>query len=370
MGAPSPQVLIVGAGPSGLAAALFLTRRGVPVRIIDAAAGPTTTSKALAVNPRTLELLEDTGVADRIRAEGQRVEAVRISRNGRVAATLRPRWQRIAPDRPMTALPQARTEALLAETLAALGVTIDRPLALTGLSQDANAVHATLSSGETVSVPLLLGADGAHSAVRHALNLSFEGDSSPTLWNLMDVEGPPAEAHTARVDLQPAGPVVILPLSPGVFRLIGFGGDLLNRLPADFTPGRVLWESTFKVSHRLAPAMAVGRVALAGDAAHIHSPVGGRGMNLGIEDAFVFAACAADALAGQSGRLEDYTRLRHPIDAAWVRTARTMTGRIETPGLLGALALRFAPPLLARLPFVVDAAIGRAMGLDHPVRVR
>ncbi len=367
---PSPQVLIVGAGPSGLAAALFLSRRGVSVRIVDAAARATTTSKALAVNPRTLELLEQTGVSDCIRAEGLRVDAIQYARDGRLAATLRPRWDRIAPGRPMTALPQARTEALLAEALVERGIAVERLVALTGLTQDADAVRATLSTGETVTTALLLGADGAHSAVRHALDLPFDGDASPEPWDLMDVELPDADPHTGRIDLQPAGPVVVLPLAPGVFRLIGFGGDLLNRLPAGWRPGRVIWESTFKVSHRIVPTMAVGRVALAGDAAHIHSPVGGRGMNLGIEDAFVFAACAADALAGQPSRLDDYSRLRLPVDGAWVKTSRAMTQALANPAPMSRLLFRFAPPLLARAPFLIDAAIARAMGLDHPVRVR
>lgn len=369
MSAP-PQVLIVGAGPSGLAATLFLTRRGVSVRVIDAADQPTTTSKALAVNPRTLELLADTGVSDRIRAEGVTVEAIRIASAGRVTATLRPRWERFAPGRPMTALPQARTEALLTEALADLGVTVERPVALNTLSQDTNAVHATLSTGETITTALLLGADGAHSAVRHALGLPFEGDTSLAPWSLIDLDIANAPTNEGRIEFSAEGPVVALPLSPGRFRLIGFGGDLITRLPATWTPGVVHWRSEFRVSHRIVPTMAVGRVALAGDAAHIHSPVGGRGMNLGIEDAYVFAACAADALVGQTGRLADYDRLRHPVDAAWVRTARRLNETIRDPGPVGSPMLRFAPPILSTFPGLVDAAIRQALGLDHPTRVR
>lgn len=319
MSVPPVQVLIAGAGPTGLAAALFLARRGVAVRLVDAAAGPTTTSKALAVNPRTLELLKDAGVADRILSEGRRITTIRFANEGRITATLRPNWDRVAPGRPMTVLPQARTEALLAEALADLGVRPEYDTGLTGLSQTAGAVSAALSPGETVAASLMLGADGAHSATRHALGLGFPGDASDRPWHLMDVRIEGAPRDEARIEIQRAGPLIVLPFADGVFRIIGFGADLLPRLPHGWTAGSVLWRSEFKVSHRMVPAMAVGRIALAGDAAHIHSPIGGRGMNLGIEDAFVFAACAADALQGDLTRLADYARLRHAVDSAWGR---------------------------------------------------
>lgn len=367
---PSAQVLIVGAGPTGLAAALFLTRAGVPVRIIDAAAEPTTTSKALAVNPRTLELLEPTGVSARVREQGQAVTAIRIAREGRITATFRPRWDRIAPGRPMTILPQARTEALLADALAEFDVHPERGLGLTDLAQTPDGVTAALSSGETVAVPLLLGADGAHSAVRHALDLDFPGDSSPVPWTLMDVDIEGAPRDEARIEFQRAGPIVILPFSGGTFRLIGFGGDLLPRLPAGWKPGTVRWRSDFRVSHRMVPTMAVGRVALAGDAAHIHSPVGGRGMNLGIEDAFVFAVCAVDALKGDMGRIADYARLRHAVDADWVRTARAMTAFVADASPTARLIKRMAPPVAAAIPGLMDMALRRGLGLDHPTDVR
>jgi 2-polyprenyl-6-methoxyphenol hydroxylase-like FAD-dependent oxidoreductase len=329
----SPQVLIAGAGPTGLAAALFLTRAGVSVRLIDAAPEPTTTSKALAVNPRTLELLEPTGVADRIRAEGQDIHAIRIARDGRVVATLAPRWDRIAPGRPMTILPQARTEGLLAEALAQLGVHPERGLGLSGLTQDA---------------------EGA----------------TDTPWHLADVDIEGAPQDEGRIEFQRAGPLIILPFSGGTFRLIGFGADLLPRLPQGWTVARVRWTSEFRVSHRMVPAMAVGRVALAGDAAHIHSPIGGRGMNLGIEDAFVFAACVVDALNGQPDRLADYDRLRRKIDGDWVAASRRLTGFVQDPSPRARFIKRFAPPIAAAFPGLIDRALKAGMGLDHPVRTR
>lgn len=364
------QVLIVGAGPSGLAAALFLTRLGVRVRVIDAADQPTTTSKALAVNPRTLELLEPTGVADRIRGAGQPISAIRFAREGRTTAVVRPDWARIAPGRPMTILPQAATEALLTEALAALDVRPERRVALTGLSQTPDAVTAVLSTGETVNASLLLGADGAHSAVRHALGLDFPGDSSPLPWSLMDVDIDGAPQDEARIEFQRAGPIVVLPFSGGTFRLIGFGDPLLPRLPHIWRAGTVHWSSEFRVSHRMVPTMAVGRVALAGDAAHIHSPVGGRGMNLGIEDASVFAACAVDALRGDLSRLSDYARLRGAVDGAWVKTARGMTDFVRDQSLKARLIKRIAPPIAAALPGLVNQALKRGLGLDHPTAVR
>lgn len=370
MRAPLLQVLIVGAGPTGFAAALFLTRRGVRVRVVDAAAGPSTTSKALAVNPRSLELLAETGVADRILSEGQRIGVIRIAHEGRISATARPNWDRVAPGRPMTILPQARTEVLLAEALADLGVRPEYSCGLTGLTQTADSVTAALSTGETVTSALLLGADGAHSRTRHALDLGFPGDGSDTPWHLMDVEIEGAPQDEARIDFQRAGPVITLPFSGGVFRIIGFGAPLLPRLPADWRVGEVRWSSEFRVSHRMVPTMARGRVALAGDAAHIHSPIGGRGMNLGIEDAYVFAACATEALNGDLGRITDYDRLRHAVDSAWVNTSRRLTGFVTDQSLPARMAKRVVPPIAAAVPGLIEQGLKRALGLDHPTAVR
>lgn len=366
----SPQVLIAGAGPVGLAAGLFLARRGVPVRIIDPAPEPTRTSKALGVNPRTLALLADTGVTAAIEAEAQPMRALRIHRQGRRLADIVIDWNALGADHRMAILPQARSEALLADALAKLGVIPERGLGVQALSQDDAGVSVALSDGSTARVPILLGADGAHSVVRKALGLDFPGDGWDEPWQLMDVdlEGPAADEGW--IDLRPDGPFVCLPFSNRTFRLIGFGAPLLDRLPAGWRAGKVHWSSEFRVSHRMVTRMSVGRVCLAGDAAHIHSPIGARGMNLGIEDAFVFAACAADFLSGQTDRLEDYSRVRQPVDAAVVRNVRTLTSAVRNTSAGGDLTRRIVLPVASRLPFVLNRVLKVGMGLDHPVRVR
>ncbi len=368
--ATQPQVLIVGAGPAGLAAALFLSRGGVSVRIIDAAEQPTATSKALGVNPRTLSLLEDTGVTARILAEAQEMRTLFLHHNGQPLTTLKPDWKALGADHPMVILPQARTQALLTEALAPFGVAPERGKALSAVSQTNDAVTATLADGETIRTPLLFAADGAHSTVRKALDLDFPGDGWDEPWQLMDVDIDGLQPDQGWIDLHDEGALIVLPFSGKTFRLIGFGRPLLEGLPPEWTLGTIHWQSDFHISHRMVERMTVGRICLAGDAAHIHSPLGARGMNLGIEDAFVYAACAADFLAGGGARLEDYNRIRHAVDAAVVDRVRGLTGMVRNTSPLADWLKGVVPPLLSHLPFALNAGLRVGMGLDHPVTVR
>lgn len=365
-----PQVLIAGAGPTGLAAALFLTRRDVAVRIIDPLTKPITTSKALGVNPRTLDLLADTGVTAAIEAEAQPMRALRLHRRGKPLASFTIDWAALGADHRMVILPQARTEALMTKALAELGVRIERGLGVESLSQRPEAVIVRLTDGSEVTTPILFAADGAHSPVRKALGLDFPGDGWDEPWHIADVDltGPPADEGW--IDIRPWGPFVCLPFSGKTFRLIGPGPDLLDHLPAGWTAGKLRWASDFRISHRMVPQMTVGRVCLGGDAAHIHSPIGARGMNLGIEDAFVFAACAADFLNGQPGRLDDYGRLRHAVDGKVVRDVRALTGAVRNTSATADWVRRLLIPVVTRLPFVMNRVLKTGMGLDHPVRLR
>lgn len=365
--------LIVGAGPTGLAAALFLARMGVICRIIDEASEPVSTSKALGVNPRTLAILKGTGLSERIMDEGRRISSLYAHVHGRPVATIAFDFAAMGSPYPMVVLPQARTEALLAEALSSHGVTVERGLSLTALRQDQDGVEAQLTrldgAAETVRAPILLGADGAHSAVRHALGLSFDGDAFPEAWELTDVDldGPPPDSGWA--DFQDAGPFVALPYDDRTWRLIGFGGPLLERAPSAWRIGKVRWSSGFKVSHRIAGAMNVGRVCLAGDAAHIHSPIGARGMNLGIEDAYVFARCAQAFLRGDAAKLRDYGSARLKVDSAVVRRVRTLTNGVRARGSLAGALRRLALPLAARVPAVRYAIARQGFGLDHPLEI-
>ena len=364
--------LIVGAGPTGLTAALFLALKGIQARLIDQAEAPELQSRALAVNPRTLELLSATGVADAIRADGHRMRRVRFHRDWQPVAEL----EFDARSRCMLVLPQARTEALLREALARLGVEPERGARFEGLMQDADGVVATLSHGEgkgreTARAPVLLGADGAHSRVRAALGIAFEGSVFPEEWPLCDIHlDDPLDLDSAHVNFIEDGLIFMLGLSPGLWRVFGNVPDILDHLPPGSHPGAAEWRSSFHVSHRLAARENCGRVALAGDAAHLHSPVGARGMNLGIEDAYVFAECAADALGGRLDRLADYGRLRREVHREVVGRVKALTqfarGR---PAALGALR-PYLVPAMTRFPPVANVMLDTLTGLDHEVRVR
>jgi 3-(3-hydroxy-phenyl)propionate hydroxylase len=364
-------ILIVGAGPTGLAAALFLAAEGVACRIVDKATAPATESKALAVNPRTLALLEPTGVSARVLAEGRPIRRFELRRNGQVVLAMT--LDELGASFPMTALPQARTEALLAEALAAYGVHPERGVALDELPQSPEAATAVLVHAdgrrETVEAPLLFAADGAHSRVRHLLAVDFPGSAFAEPWRLADVRlQAPVDGAEGYVELHPHGLVFALAFDPSHWRIISTIGDPLDHLPAGAKVAATLWASEFHISHRIAESLAVGRVALGGDAAHLHSPVGARGMNLGIEDAYVFAHIAKEVLGGAPERLQDYGRLRHAVDKDVVQRIEVISRMARGEGLWNVVR-EVAPHLAGSLPPLRRLMEETVTGLDHPVRL-
>jgi 2-polyprenyl-6-methoxyphenol hydroxylase-like FAD-dependent oxidoreductase len=364
-------ILIVGAGPTGLAGALFLAAQGVRCRIVDKALEPTTLSKALVCNPRTLELLEPTGVTAKVLAEGKPVGRFELHKGDEVLFGMR--LEEIETRFPLTVIPQARTEALLAEALAGYGVHVERGVSFESLSQVEDAVTVVLAHAdgrrETVETPILFAADGAHSLVRHALNLDFPGTAFPEPWKLADVKlQAPVEGAQVFGEFLPHGLVFCAAFAPDHWRIITTRDEPTEHLPAGSQLKEVVWASDFHISHRIAEKLTVGRVLLGGDAAHLHSPVGARGMNLGIEDGYVFAHIAKDALEGRPERLEDYHRLRHPVDKAVVKKIETISRIARGEGLWNVVR-EVAPHLAGQIPQLRRIMQETVAGMDHPVRL-
>src|SRR5690606_4998173 len=223
----------------------------------------------------------------------------------------------------MLALLQAETERILEQHLAEYGTAVEWSTELTGLSAGADGVQAKLSAPGrqwAVEAPYLIGADGAHSAVRHALGLPFRGTTDPAPWWLADVRmDRPFGRDELNLFARPAAVLGVIPIQPGLFRLVSNGPDPLDLLPAGANVREEVWRSAFRISYRQVDTYQAGRVFLAGDAAHVHSPVGARGMNLGIEDGTVLARRLVD------GALEGYSAERRPVGARVIRQTRALT---------------------------------------------
>ena len=364
------QVLIAGAGPIGLSAAIELTRRGVDCRIVDPLLDPPLYAKAVGVQPRTLEVFESMGVLRQILDTAIQMHGQLVYINGAQTATLE---MTVPTDIPFgfIAIPQYETERLLREELALRGVHVERGLRLTRFEQDVDGVNAGLAADDgerTVRAGYLVGADGAHSTVRKGLGLTFEGAAFEEQYMLGDVEvdwslprgyGVRAMHQTdgATDDLLVCIPLpgrnryrmsMLVPadLSAGPSEGIahGFEGDrkpelhhiqaVLDRLSPEPTIARNLrWSSVFRISHRIVNAYGRGRVFVAGDAAHIHPPTGAQGMNTGIQDAHNLAWKLALAVSGVAspGLLDSYDDERRPVGEEVVgRTVRSAREGIGT----------------------------------------
>ncbi|HSU94771.1 MAG TPA: FAD-dependent monooxygenase [Gemmatimonadaceae bacterium] len=344
-------VLIVGAGPTGLVLALWLTKSGVAVRIIDKAAQAGTTSRALAVQARTLEFYEQLDFARAVVDAGVKVAAVNLWVRGRrtVRAPIMDIGRGSSPFPFPLVYPQDAHETLLVDRLAALGVQVERRTELVSFEQGENGVSALLrhadGAQERCEASYLAGCDGAHSKVREGLGIGFPGGTYEHMFYVADAQanGPVAD-HELHVDLDTSDFIAVFPMKgEHRIRLIGsvsvpLAGEQHALTFADVSAApisqmkieieKVNWFSTYRVHHRVALSFQRASAFLLGDAAHIHSPVGGQGMNTGIGDAVNLAWKLAAVLHGEAGArlLDSY----EPERIAFARKLVATTDRAFT----------------------------------------
>ncbi|MEJ3744168.1 FAD-dependent monooxygenase [Actinomycetes bacterium KLBMP 9797] len=369
------DVAIVGAGPTGLALACELRLAGVTCQVLERRTDEPNITRAFAVHARTLELLDGRGLADRLVPRGQRIQQVQPAPG--VAFDL----ARVDSRYPMVLLvPQSGTERLLEERARELGAEIVRGAEVVGLAQDADGVRLDIKdqtgAPRTLRASYAVGTDGAHSAVRRLLGVKFVGRQYETHIILADVtlDRPPADTLFGTGNRE--GLVLLVPFGDGTHRAIVWDKrrdavpldepitlselhDAFRRIAGDtFGMGEPRWRSRFLSERRQAERYRVGRVFLAGDAAHVHSPIGGQGMNTGIQDAMNLGWKLASAVhdRGPADLLDTYNQERHPVGARVLRITDGLNQLVLSSMWLGraarTLAIRTAvaiPPLRRRL---------------------
>lgn len=356
------RILVVGAGPTGLTAAVELARRGILPRIVDKDEGPTPLSKAVGISAHSLDILEPSGVAERLLGEGIHVRYGYIhSRGSRLGAidfaALPHRFNFLL------SLPQSETETIMAAILEGFGGRVEWRTKLVGLKAAGDEVDVELegpSGREAARWSHVFGADGVHSAVRDALGLAFDGYTHKRIWSIADVEVAdwPYEPRSMQLFLHGGGDVgLVIPIGKNRFRAVSNTPDAMARIPGRYRVTQLFRTDTFHIPIRQAPTYQRGNVFLGGDAAHVHSPVGARGMNLGIEDAACFARRFAE------GTLDGYTAERHPVGRRWIAFSERQlrfaqaTGPVETA--LRNLAIR----VMGHFPALQRPALERIAGL-------
>jgi 2-polyprenyl-6-methoxyphenol hydroxylase-like FAD-dependent oxidoreductase len=378
------QVLVVGAGPTGLLLAGDLARAGVSCLLVERRAEESNLTRAFAVHARTLEILDARGVADELVATGQRVDRLQVF--GGLRLDLRDLPTRFPY---VLVTPQYETERVLLRRAGSLGVRVLRGTEVTGLRQGPDGVEVDVRTADgtgTLRAAYLVGADGVRSVVRRCLGLDFPGRSVLSSLMLADVRlaEPPADVLT--VGGNGAGFAFVVPFGDGWYRVIAWdrarpstpdsvpveladvGRTVRAVLGTDLGPHDARFLSRFHSDERQVATYRLGRVFLAGDAAHVHSPAGGQGMNTGLQDAANLGWKLAAGLRGDGppDLLDSYQTERHPVGRLVLRAS----GALIRAAVLGPPAARAARDVLARLAVRIPPVRHRMVGTVTGLAVR
>jgi 2-polyprenyl-6-methoxyphenol hydroxylase-like FAD-dependent oxidoreductase len=373
------DVLVVGAGPTGLTLAVALAGSGLRTVVIDRLAAGVNTSRAAVVHARTLEVLEPLGVAPRLAALGLKAKRFTLRDGDQVLMPID--FDALPTAYPYTLMvSQAVTEDVLLARLHELGGQVLRPRALAGLTQTGSDVTVTLDDGSRMRARYVVGADGMHSKVRELAGIEFEGGTYGESFVLADVRlsgGVPKDEVALYVS--PAGMAVLAPLPGGIHRVVAVVDSAPEEPSAEYVEAllrargpqgdpasvnELVWSTRFRVHHRIARTYRRARVLLAGDAAHVHSPAGGQGMNTGMLDAVTLAAALNRAIAGDSAALDNYGAQRRPVAQQVVALADRLT-RVATVPDGWRVARNVVLSALAKLPRVRRQLAWRLSGLVY-----
>jgi 2-polyprenyl-6-methoxyphenol hydroxylase-like FAD-dependent oxidoreductase len=380
MGMEMDGVLVVGAGPTGLALAVELARGGLPVRIFDKCSGPVQWSQALVVQARTLEQFERYGIAEKAVERGHPIRHAAIF-HGR-HRFLHFDFARIQSRYPFALfLPQNETEALLLEHLRNLGVEVERNAELLTFTDSSGGGNATIrrATGTTEVIPYrwLVGCDGAHSTVRHALGIPFEGDTVGLRFFLGDLRlsGSDVPGDELVIHLQQGNVLFIARLNDEITRVIAVEqveqNESGNRMPEitdfqrwmtefglDIRVDDAVWRAPFHINQRKARQYRKGSVFLAGDASHIHSPVAGQGMNTGLQDAANLGwKLAAVAKGAPDALLDSYNEERGAVGDVLLSSTSRGLEAATTTNPLTALFRDLAGSAISHLPWMQDEIV-------------
>jgi 2-polyprenyl-6-methoxyphenol hydroxylase-like FAD-dependent oxidoreductase len=381
------DVLIVGAGPVGLFLANECARRNLRWRLIEEHSSQSEHSKALAIFPRTLEIFDMAGIVAPFLEKANRVTNVAVVTHDRALAHMRFEPAQ-SPYAFVAMVPQDVNERLLVEELQSKGGRVEYETKFISAEQDEHVVNATIEhrgESSTIRASIVVGCDGAHSAVRHQLNLPFEGAEYRGSFLLADVEtNTELPANELQLCPNEFGPVAIFPMSATRRRLVAtidkIEGDapsldlvrsiLAQRAPRGLEARALNWSSYFRIHHRQVARLREGRIFIAGDAAHIHSPFGGQGMNTGLHDVWNLAWKLDLFLNGRGNEqlLDSYSSERLPVIKNVIETTDLLTRIMSTPNRLVQTLRDAVIPMVSRLAPFQHAFVQRLseLGVAYP----
>jgi 2-polyprenyl-6-methoxyphenol hydroxylase-like FAD-dependent oxidoreductase len=366
------QVIIVGAGPTGLTLGIELARRSIAFRLIDGAEGPAAGSRGKGIQPRTLEVFEDLGVISSILEAGTPYPRIRVhlgplslrfgSMGGRKQATER------VPYPNLWLVPQHRTEEILRQRLSQLGGQVEFGTGFERMSASERGVKVQLSSGELVTAEYLIGCDGGHSSVRKALGLALHGETLETEAAFVaDVQVEGLNHTDWHVwPFAKGGSIGLCPLpAPSSFQMMSprksaEGIEAAIQRVSGCNVTQILWSSMYRPAVRMVDHLRVGRIFLAGDAAHLHPPTGGQGLNTGVQDAYNLGWKLAHVLrGGPESLLDTYEAERLPVAAAVLGLSKQIyrTRSLKRGDATNQLRLHYRTSVLA---------LGKPLGDLHP----